>query len=281
MLRDETKKLLKEHGIRLSKRQGQPHVVDEEALKRMVDYAEVSGDDHVLEVGPGTGNLTAQLIKRAGKVTAVERDGRLVEVLKERFGEKGDLEVVQGDILETEVPEFDKVVANIPYSISSPLTFKLLDLEFELGVLMYQREFAQRMVASPGSSDYSRLSVNVAYRSEAEIMEEVSPESFLPRPKVWSAIVRIRPREPPFEVRDEDLFHRTVRAGFRHRRKKVGNSLFHSFETIFPEKDLSDEEKNKLIDSVLPGDLSDRRAGKISPEEFGKIADSLGEKFHQ
>lgn len=279
MIREETKNILKEHGIRLSKRQGQPHVVDENVLKKMVDYGSLSSTDEVLEIGPGVGNLTSFLIENAGKVVAVERDKQLVEILRDRLGNKSNLNIIHGDVLEVKLPKFDKVVANLPYSISSPLTFRLLERKFGLAVLMYQKEFARRMVASPGSSEYSRLSVNVSYRAQAELLDEVPPGAFIPKPEVWSAIVRLKTRKPSFEVRNEDVFIRTVRAVFQHRRQKIRNSLFHSFDEVFPEANLSDDQKRAFVDDAISEKLANLRATNISPEEFGEIANSLDKEI--
>lgn len=275
MLREETKKILNKHGIRLSKEQGQSHIVDEEILERIIEYGNISSSDFVLEIGPGIGNLTFFLVENAGKVLAVEKDKRLVNILRSRFSEVEDLEIVHGDALEVELPEFDKVISNLPYSISSPLTFRLFEKDFNLGVLMYQEEFARRMVASPGSSEYSRLSVSVKYYSEAEILEKISPDKFIPQPEVNSAIVRVRSREPSFQVEDEDLFFNTVRAAFQHRRQKIRNGIFHSFQEIFPDSSVSSDRKRSFIDNAIPEDLANRRPKNVSPEEFGIISDSL------
>lgn len=279
MLRERTIDLLKKHDISLSKKEGQSHLVKEDILERMVENADISRSDVVLEIGPGIGNLTSLLVERAQRVFAVERDEELAEVLEERFRDEENLEIVKSDVLETDLPSFDKIVSNLPYSISSPLTFKLLEEEFESGILMYQKEFAQRMVASPGSQDYSRLSVNVYYRARAEVLEKVPPNVFLPEPEVWSAIVELRPRKPPFEVLNEETFFATVRACFQHRRQKIRNGLIHSFREIFPGHDLSDGERREFIDESVPSALADKRPGKTTPEEFGKIADSLEENL--
>ncbi len=131
------------------------------------------------------------------------------------------------------------------------------------------------MVASAGSSDYSRLSVNVAYHARAELLEEVPPNVFIPQPEVRSAIVKIEIQEPSFDLRDEDIFSKVVKAVFQHRRKKIRNSLFHSFQIIFPEKDLSDDEKRSLIEGAVSDELLNSRAEEISPEQFGKISNAL------
>lgn len=276
MLRDETKEILRKNEIRLSKRVGQSQLVEEEILERIAHkYAEVSSSDKVLEIGPGIGNLTSFLIEGADKVFAVEKDERLVRILKQRLADRINLEIIKGDILEIDLPEFNKVVANLPYSISTPITFKLFGEDFQLGVLMYQKEFAERMVAPPGSSEYSRLSVMMGYRWDVEILEEVSPDSFLPQPEVSSAIVKIKPRGPEFQVEDEELFYNTVRAAFQHRRQKIRNSLYHSFREMFPELEAPDDERRDMIDKALPGELSHARPGNITPKDFGKISDRL------
>ena len=267
--------LLREHGIKLSRRVGQQQVIDVSILERMVDYAELSRDDVVLEIGAGIGNLTLLLAQRAGKVIAVERDKMLVRVLKKRLENHPNVELLCGDALRIRLPKFKKVVANLPYSISSDITFRLLEHKFELAVLMYQREFAERLVAKPGSDDYSRLTVNVHYRASAELLDEVPPAAFFPQPKITSSIVRLRPREPPFEVRDEQIFSNVVRALFQHRRQRVRNALYHSFEEVFPKKCFSKVERKTLIDERLPKELADARVMGLPPEKFGAIANLL------
>ncbi len=279
MLRDRTKALLRGHGIRLSKRRGQPHMVDAGLLERMVGYAELSPNDTVLEIGAGTGNLTELLAREAGKVVAIESDARLVRVLRERLGELSNVEILHGDALKLEFPKFDKVVANLPYVISSEITFRLLEHDFELAVLMYQKEFAQRLVASPGTKDYCRLTVNAYYRAEVEILEEVPPEAFVPRPKVASAVARLRPREPPFEVKDERKFFNVVRALFQHRRQRVRNALYHSFGEVFPGAELLKTERRVVIDQNLPRELAEARVVDLPPKKFGAIADRLVSKI--
>lgn len=265
---------MRKYGIRLSKRTGQPHVIDYDILRRMVDYAEVSGRDHVLEIGAGIGNLTQLLAERAGKVIAVEQDKRLFQALKERLKGYANVDLIHANVLRIELPRFNKVVANLPYGISSDITFKLLERNFELAVLMYQREFARRLVAPPGSRDYSRLTVNVYYRAGVELLEEISPTAFIPRPKVSSTIVRLRPRDPPFTITDEGLFFDVVRALFQHRRQKVRNALFHSFDEVFP-KAGSKQERRKIIDETIPKDLANSRVMDLPPERLGAITNCI------
>jgi 16S rRNA (adenine1518-N6/adenine1519-N6)-dimethyltransferase len=151
----------------MGRRFGQHFMVDERVLKREVDYADVSKEDVILEIGPGTGNLTKYLVERAKKVYAIEKDRALARLFEDEFPE---VEVIVGDAMEVDWPEFDKMVSNIPYEISSPLTFKLLDHDFKLAVITYQLEFAERLVAYAGDWAYSRLSVMAYYRAGMEML---------------------------------------------------------------------------------------------------------------
>jgi len=241
----------------------------------MVDYAELSRDDVVLEVGAGVGNLTLLLAARARRIIAVERDRRLIKVLGERSRGYSNIELLCGDVLQIELPKFNKVVANLPYGISSDITFRLLEHKFELAVLMYQREFAERLGARPGSDDYGRLTVNAYYRASVELLEEVPPEAFFPQPKVTSAIVRLRPREPPFDVADEGMFFNVVRALFQHRRQRVRNALYRSFGEVFPGVKISKAKRRAAIDQKLPKVLAEARVMDLAPEKFGAIANLL------
>ncbi len=277
MIRKKTKEILSRYDIRLSKKHGQSHLVNEEVLRRIVDYGEISSAEKILEIGPGIGNLTELLLEKAEEVIAVEKDKRLIPILNERFKENSNLNLVQGDILEIELPNFHKVIANLPYSISSPVTSKILKQKFDFGILMYQKEFAERMVAEPGSRNYNSLTVNLLFQAEAEILEEVPPNAFMPQPEVWSAIVKVTPREPPFEVLNKNRFYKVVKSAFQHRRKKIRNSLRNSFERIFPNSNFSKEEKREIIDKALPEEIKNLRPGQIKPKDFGKISNSLEE----
>ncbi|KXB06426.1 hypothetical protein AKJ53_00375 [candidate division MSBL1 archaeon SCGC-AAA382F02] len=277
MLRRKTKNLLKKYGIKLSKKYGQSHVVDENILSKITKYADISKDETMLEIGPGIGNLTSFLVKDSEKVISVEKDERLVEALEDRLGDSPNLEIIHGDILEIDFPNFDKIVSNLPYSISSPITFKLLEQDFDLGILMYQKEFAQRMAADPGSSEYSRLSVNVSYRAKIELLDEVPPSAFFPQPEVNSTIVRLEPRERPFKVKDEEVFFQVINGAFQQKRKKLKNGLYYSFSDIFPDLDLSEDEQKEFIDYSLPKEFKNSRPENLTPKDFGEVADLLVE----
>lgn len=275
MMIGQTLALLRRHGIRLSKRAGQHQVIDPTVLEQMVDYAELSRDDVVLEVGAGIGNLTLLIAAHAGRVITVERDRRLMRVLGERLRVHSNVKLLCGDALQIELPKFNKVVANLPYGISSDITFRLLEHKFKLAVLMYQREFAERLVAKPGSDDYGRLTVNAYYRASIELLGEVPSEAFFPQPKVTSAIVRLKPREPPFDVADEGMFFNVVRALFQHRRQRVRNALYRSFGEVFPGVKVSKVERRATIDQKLPKALAETRVMDLAPEKFGVIANLL------
>jgi len=189
---------------------------DSRILKRIVDYAELKPEDVVLEIGAGTGNLTILLAEKCRKVIAYEKDEELASMIPER----GNIEVRVEDFLKSEPPEFNKIVSNLPYSISSPVTFRLLDFEFERAVLMYQKEFAMRMIAKPGTKDYSRLSANVQRFFDVELLEIVPRTAFFPRPKVDSAIMRLTPKNEKDQV-----FMELTEKLFRYRRKSIINNL--------------------------------------------------------
>jgi 16S rRNA (adenine1518-N6/adenine1519-N6)-dimethyltransferase len=275
MMLNQTLATLRRYGIRPSKRSDQHHVVDPIVLEKMVDHAHLSREDVVLEIGAGIGNLTRLLAKRAGEVISIERDRRFVKILRGQLRGLSNVQIIYGDALRIELPKFNKVVANLPYSISSDITFRLLEHKFELAVLMYQREFAERLVAKPGSDDYSRLTVNTYYRARVELLGEVPPEAFVPQPKVTSAIVRLSPREPPFEVADEKIFFDVVRALFQHRRQRVRNALCHSFGEVFSEARLSKIERRIMIEQKIPVELAEKKVMDLEPEKFAIIANSF------
>ena len=199
----------------------QHFLIDERVAERQIKYADLQPDDVVLEIGAGNGILTRKIAKVA-KVIAIEIDERFIE----KLSKIKNVDVIHGDALKVDFNEldFNKVISNIPYHISSPLTFKLLDSHFEQAILMYQKEFAERMVAKAGSRQYSRLSVMVYYRADCEILEYVPRHAFRPTPKVDSCIVRLKHIGRRFDV-NEEIFEEVTRALFSHRRKKIKNAL--------------------------------------------------------
>ncbi len=200
---------------------GQHFLVDRGIAERIVAYADISPTDRILEIGPGRGSLTELLASKAGKVYAVEADPELALYIKERFP---NVEVVEGDALKVELPAYNKVVSNLPYNISTKITLRLLQRPFDMMVLMYQREFVERMLASPGSEGYGRLSVNVSYYADVELLESVPRSAFRPMPHVSSSVIRLRPKTRREPV-DESVFSMISRDLFTKRRKKVKNAL--------------------------------------------------------
>lgn len=231
------------------RRKGQNFLVDSGVLSRIADYAELNPADNILEIGAGTGNLTAVLSRRVGRVYAVEVDGGLAAGLRGRFD---NVEVINGDALKVELPDCNKVVSNLPYQISSKITYRLLSRPFELAVLMYQREFAKKLIAVPGTADYGRLSMVTGHYVSAEVLEYVSKTAFRPNPQVGSAIVRLRPRPDRLDVNPES-FMRLATGLFSHRRKKLGPAL----EAMgISREGLADFDRSIL----------DQRAEEINPE---------------
>jgi len=266
MRAEDVKAVLESIGKRPTKRLGQNFLLDDRVIRRSVELAELTPEDTVLEIGPGLGNLTEELLRTGAKVVAVEQDAAFCRFLERRYGPRVTL--VQADAVKAFLPGFNKVVSNLPYQISSPITFKLLDLGFEVAVLMLQKEFAQRMVAKPGTDDYGRLSVGVYYRADCEIAVNVPRNAFWPQPKVDSCVVRLVPKPPPFKVRDERVFYDVTKAIFSHRRKKISNCL----STDPAVKGLVTEKVSRSL-SALPH--ASKRAEELTPEMIGELADAL------
>jgi len=229
----EIKELLLKHNAKPSRGLGQNFLIDNRVLEKIISAAKLTLHDTVLEVGPGIGTLTAELAKTAGKVVAVEKDARMVEILKETVAGYKNVEVIHADILKlnpkpyTLNPQY-KVVANIPYYITSPVIRKLLESENppEEIILMVQKEVAQRICSKP--PNMSLLAVSVQFYAEPEIVSWVKKESFWPKPKVDSAIIKIKPKSQQLEVKgnvDSALFFTVVKAGFRQPRKQLVNNL--------------------------------------------------------
>jgi 16S rRNA (adenine1518-N6/adenine1519-N6)-dimethyltransferase len=266
-LTEKAKKLLKRHRIFPSKRLGQNFMVDESYLHSMVYYASLCREDVVLEIGAGFGELTRVLSPLCGKVIAVEVDRRLVEVLKKELAGFSNVAVIEGNVLEAAIPEFNKVVANPPFQISSPILFWLLEQSFDLAVLTFQKEFAERLIADVGSKDYSRLTVETYYRAEVELLEAVPKEAFFPPPDVDACIVRLKPRSaPPFQVKSEAVFHELVRTLFTQRNRKVRNAVVGFLNKT--------GKKENLADSLL---FHDKRVRELAPEDFEAIANELSD----
>ena len=261
--------LLARAGVRGNPDRDQHFLVDDRVLDRLPSYATGADADlsHVLEIGPGTGALTDRLLGVAETVTAVEHDPDLVEFLREEFAEEieaGRLTVIGDDALSVDLPDFTASVSNLPYGVSSEIAFRLLPEKKPL-VLMFQKEFAERMAAEPGSDDYGRLSVSAQHYADVEVVEPVPKEAFSPPPDVESAVVRTTPRDPDYEVDDAEFFLRFVKAVFTQRRKTMRNAVRNT-----PHISGLDD-PDAVVDAADEG-LMSMRAGKVTPAEFAALA---------
>ena len=245
----------------------QHFLVDDRVLDRIPTFAESFDRSHVLEVGAGTGALTDRLLDVADRVTAVERDEGYAAFLREEFADEiaaGDLEIVEGDVLDVALPDFTCSVSNLPYGVSSETTFRLLPLGKPM-VLMYQLEFAERMAAESGTSEYGRLSVAAQHYADVEVVETVPREAFDPQPRVQSALVRVTPREPDYEVGDEAFFLDFVKALFTQRRKTVRNAIRNTAHI----SGLSDAD---AVVAAVDEDVLRQRPGNLDPSAFAALA---------
>lgn len=225
--------ICKRFDIKMSKKLGQNFLIKRGIVDEIVHAAELTVGEPVLEVGPGIGTLTQGLAQSGADVTAIELDRRLLEVLDTTLASYDNVRIIHGDVLKLDVPTIMnhkpfKVVANLPYYITTPIIMSLLEskLPIERLVVMVQKEVALRMVAKPSTKDYGALSVAVQYYTEPDIVLDVPPKSFLPAPAVTSSVIRCVLRDkPPVDVIDEKLFFRVVKAGFAQRRKTFSNTM--------------------------------------------------------
>jgi len=255
-------------GVRGDPDRDQHFLVDDRVLDRLVGYLPDDADrSHLLEIGGGTGALTDRLLAAGDRVTVVERDRDLAAFLREEFSaavDAGTLDVVAGDALNVELPEFTSSVSNLPYGVSSEVAFRLLPLDRPL-VLMFQAEFADRMVADPGTGEYGRLSVSAQHYADVEIVERIPPEAFDPQPRVESAVVRCVPRTPDYEVDDEAFFLRFVKALFTQRRKTVRNAIRNTAH-------ISGIEDPDAVVAATDEDVLSQRPGALAPGSFAALA---------
>lgn len=266
------KHLLRLYGFFPKKRLGQNFTVNSDILQRLVSYASLTKDDVVLEVGAGFGFLTQLLSSKCKKVVAVEVDPQLVSFLRKQLHSLQNVDLIEGDILKVSLPPFNKVVSTPPYSISSPLLFRLLERNFDWAVLILQKEFAERLAASVGSKDYGRLTVTIYYRADVELLDIVPKNMFYPPPDVDSMMVRLKPRGSPFQVDDEETFFELVRTLFTQRNKKVRNALI----PFLRKREITGKEAVELADSTI---YSAKRVRELAPEDFGILTNELLRKF--
>ena len=268
-----TRYILQRFGIHMSKRLGQNFLIDANIVQGIVDAANVQENDRVLEIGPGIGTLTQALAETGAEVTCVELDKRLPEVLAHTLDAYDNVRVIQGNILKVNIPEIMgdkpfKVVANLPYYITTPIIMALLEKHLPITdiVVMVQKEVAERMAAQPGGKTYGALSVAVQYYTVPEIALYVPPRSFMPPPEVDSVVVNCKVRQiPAVELIDEKMFFRVVKAAFGQRRKTLNNAL----------KSMG-VDKNIIADVLDKAGIEATRRGEtLTMEEFGAIANIL------
>ncbi len=262
---DDPRRLLARLGVRARKGLGQHFLLDSRVAARQIAHARLKPSDVVLEIGPGLGILTQALVTHAKRVVAIEADRRFVAHLRKAIPE---VELILGDALEVPWPAFDVMVSNLPYRISSPLTFRLLDHPFDRAVLMYQWEFAKRMVARPSTPEYSRLTVGVYRRASCSILERVPRNAFHPQPRVDSALVRLEPRPPPFPLSDPSLYDALANALFEHRRKTIENGLRLSWSSF--------ADSREALEAILPRlPFRGQRVEELRPEDLSVLADAM------
>lgn len=276
-----TKNILNKHGIKLNKNLGQNYLIDKNKRDQIINFGNIDKNDVVLEIGTGIGTLTIELAKKAKKVIAIEQDENISKILAKRLKDEkiDNVELINDDALNVEFPEFNKIISNLPYQISSPITFKFLNYDFDLAILMYQKEFASRMNGKIGTKDYSRLSAMLYFKCNVEKLTDVSSESFIPKPKIDSTVVKLTPKENKISDEDFEIYSNFTKALFQHRNKKIRNALIDSRHII---TSLDKKEMKKLINDVESEKINEylkKRVVAITPEEILFLSKELNSIF--
>ena len=277
----ETIAVLQRYGFNFQKKYGQNFLIDTHVLDKIIGAAQIGPDDFVLEIGPGIGTMTQYLAEAAREVIAVEIDTKLIPILQDTLKEYDNVTVLNEDILKVDIRKIAeeknggkpiKVVANLPYYITTPIIMGLFESEVPLDsiTVMVQKEVADRMQVGPGTKDYGALSLAVQYYAEPYIVANVPPNCFIPRPAVGSAVIRLtRYQEKPVKVNDASFMFKIIRASFNQRRKTLQNGLYNSSELRIPkEKTVAALEELGLTPTI--------RGEKLSLEEFALLSDILG-----
>ena len=278
-----TKSILNQNGITLNRNLGQNYLIDRNKRDQIIGFGEISEDDVVLEIGTGIGTLTIELAKKARKVIAIEQDPKICEILAGRLKKENidNVELINDDALKVDFPPFNKIISNLPYKISSPITFKFLDYDFDLAVLMYQKEFAERMNGEVGSKNYSRLSAMLYFKCDVEKLTDVSCESFIPKPQIDSTVVMLTPKENRIPADEFRIYSKFTRALFQHRNKKIRNALIDSRHIIGNiDKKVLKKRLNGIEDEELIEYLK-KRVVVLTPEEIMDISLKLYPLFKE
>ena len=272
--------VLQKYNFSFQKKFGQNFLIDTHVLDKIIASAEITKDDMVLEIGPGIGTMTQYLACAAGKVVAVEIDKTLIPILEDTLSEYDNVQIINQDVLKVNLAKLAeeendgkpiKVVANLPYYITTPIIMGLFENHVPLKsiTVMVQKEVADRMQVGPGTKDYGALSLAVQYYAKPYIVANVPPNCFMPRPKVGSAVIRLeRYEEPPVQVADEKLMFRIIRASFNQRRKTLVNGLKNS-----PEIQFTKEEIEAAIETLGKG--ASVRGEALTLEEFARLSNIL------
>ncbi|MDO5063326.1 MAG: 16S rRNA (adenine(1518)-N(6)/adenine(1519)-N(6))-dimethyltransferase RsmA [Peptostreptococcaceae bacterium] len=273
-----TKEIIQKHDFRLTKSLGQNFLVDQNILDKIVQAAEVTKEDIVFEVGTGIGTLTHELAVRAKKVVAIEIDRALIPILEETLSDVDNVEIVNQDILKTDLKHLAqkfaeersiKVVANLPYYITTAIIMKFLESNIRLDsfVLMIQKEVADRITTKPSTKDYGSLTVAIQYYAQSELISKVPKNAFIPPPNVDSSVIRLRIRsERGIQVRDEQLFFKVIRGSFSKRRKTILNAL----------STYEDFSKDIVIEALAKAGIDPKRRGEtLTIDEFAKLTNSM------
>ncbi|MZH17411.1 16S rRNA (adenine(1518)-N(6)/adenine(1519)-N(6))-dimethyltransferase RsmA [Clostridium sp. BIOML-A1] len=274
---------IKKYEFAFQKKFGQNFLIDDHVITKIINAAEITKDDLVLEIGPGIGTMTQYLAESAGKVIAVEIDKNLIPILGETLAEYDNVTVINEDILKLDINRLVeeenggkpiKVVANLPYYITTPIIMGLFESHVPLQsiTVMVQKEVADRMQVGPGSKDYGALSLAVQYYAKPYIAANVPPNCFIPRPGVGSAVIRLtRYEEPPVMVKDESLMFKLIRASFNQRRKTLQNGIANS-----PELPYSKAQVEKALEKM--GLAANVRGESLTLAEFAKLSDTISEE---
>lgn len=269
--------IIKKYNFAFQKRFGQNFLIDGHVVEKIISSADITRDDTVLEIGPGIGTMTQYLAEAAGQVYAVEIDKNLPIILEETLADYNNVTVINDDILKVDIEKLTegkpiKVVANLPYYITTPIIMGLFEKHIPATsiTVMVQKEVAQRMQAAPGSKDYGALSLAVQYYAAPYIVANVPPNCFMPRPNVGSAVIRLTCYDkPPVEVENETLMFKLIRAAFNQRRKTLQNALNNSSELNVT--------KEQVVNALRALELSETVRGEtLSLEQFARLSDLLG-----
>ncbi|MBR2240178.1 MAG: 16S rRNA (adenine(1518)-N(6)/adenine(1519)-N(6))-dimethyltransferase RsmA [Clostridia bacterium] len=282
-LEEKTRYIMKKYGISANKSLGQNFLINEEVVNNIVQASDITKDDLVIEIGPGLGTLTEELIEKAGKVIAIELDDRMIKILNDRFFMYNNFQVINEDVLKVNLSELitmeknlnnltkAKIVANLPYYITTPIIMKLLEekLDIESITVMIQKEVAERLIAIPGDKLSGAITYSVYYYAESEKIMVVDNNSFIPEPEVQSEVIKLNIRKNPIiELKDENLFFKIIKISFMQRRKTLMNALVNG--GVFKNKEDAKNVFEKLeLDQNIRGET-------LTIQDYKRLCDEIG-----